>query len=223
MCRSRSATSVISRTLLAAFALAAAGAACAQSVSLNGRMGSKALLIVDGSAPKALAAGETFQGVKLLSMQGDTAVIEVGGRQQVLRIGDAPSRGGASAGGSGGDKVVITAGEGGHFITGGRINNQQTRLLVDTGATIVSMSVDEATRLGIKFRDGPMAMANTANGQVPMWLVKLDSVRIGDMEVRNVDAAITPAQMPYVLLGNSFLDRFQMKRENNVMVLERRY
>lgn len=222
MCRSRSATSVISRTLLAAFALAAAGAACAQSVSLNGRMGSKALLIVDGSAPKALGAGETFQGVKLLSIQGETAVIEIGGQQQTLRIGEAPSRVGATAG-SGADKIVLTAGEGGHFITDGRINGQQSRMMVDTGATIVSMSVDQATRLGIKFQDGRMAMASTANGQVPMWLVKLDTVRIGEMEVRNVDAAITPAQMPYVLLGNSFLDRFQMKRENNLMVLERRY
>ena len=222
MCRSRSTTSVISRALLAALALAAAGAASAQSVSLNGRMGSKALLIVDGSAPKAVAAGETFQGVKLLALQDDSVVIEVGGVKQTLRLGEAPSRVGAAVG-SGADKIVLTAGDGGHFIANGRINGQQSRMMVDTGATIVSISVDEATRLGIKFHDGRMALASTANGQVPMWLVKLDSVRIGDMEVRDVDAAVTPAQMPYVLLGNSFLDRFQMKRENNLMVLERRY
>jgi aspartyl protease family protein len=43
------------------------------------------------------------------------------------------------------------------------------------------------------------------------------------VEIHDVDATIVPAGMPYVLLGNSFLTRFQMKRENDQMVLERRY
>ena len=50
----------------------------------------------------------------------------------------------------------------------------------------------------------------------------LTSVRIGDVQVYNVEALVVPAQMPYVLLGNSFLTRFQMKRENEMMTLERR-
>ena len=50
----------------------------------------------------------------------------------------------------------------------------------------------------------------------------LTSVRIGDVQVYNVDAVVSPAPMPYVLLGNSFLDRFQMQRENDVMTLDLR-
>jgi aspartyl protease family protein len=64
---------------------------------------------------------------------------------------------------------------------------------------------------------------NTANGVANGWLVKLDSVRLGSVEVFNVEAVVTPTAMPYVLLGNSFLNHFQMTRTNDEMVLEKRY
>jgi aspartyl protease family protein len=48
-------------------------------------------------------------------------------------------------------------------------------------------------------------------------------VRVGDVMVSGVDAVVTPVGMPYVLLGNSFLSRFQMNRNNDQMVLERRF
>jgi aspartyl protease family protein len=63
---------------------------------------------------------------------------------------------------------------------------------------------------------------NTANGSAQGWLVKLNSVRIGDVEVYEVDAIVTP-NLPYALLGNSFLNRFSMNRNSDSMVLERRY
>jgi aspartyl protease family protein len=64
---------------------------------------------------------------------------------------------------------------------------------------------------------------NTANGTVTAWRLKLSSVRVGEVEVHDVDATVSPAGMPFVLLGNSFLTRFQMKRDNEQMQLERRY
>ena len=65
-------------------------------------------------------------------------------------------------------------------------------------------------------------MAATANGPVPIHRVMLNSVRLGDVEVYNVEAVVMPAQMSHVLLGNSFLTRFQMKRENDRMTLTKR-
>jgi aspartyl protease family protein len=117
---------------------------------------------------------------------------------------------------------VLTAGPGGHFVTGGSINGKAVEFVVDTGATSVSMSQVDAERIGLKYRDGQRGMANTANGQVPVHRVMLTSVRVGDVQVYNVEALVIPAQMPFVLLGNSFLTRFQMKRENDIMTLERR-
>ena len=52
--------------------------------------------------------------------------------------------------------------------------------------------------------------------------VSLGSVRVGDVTVYNVDATVVPAPMEHVLLGNSFLGRFQMRRDNDVLRLERR-
>jgi len=65
-------------------------------------------------------------------------------------------------------------------------------------------------------------MARTANGDVPAQLVTLNSVRVGDVELYNVAAVVVPQPMPMVLLGNSFLSRLQMRRENDVMRLELR-
>ena len=85
--------------LLPALVLAlAAGSSLAQSVALSGVAGAKALLTVDGAAPKFISAGQTHQGAKLLSVQGETAVVEVNGQRQTLRVGDAPVSVGKRAG-----------------------------------------------------------------------------------------------------------------------------
>ena len=198
-----------------------ATAAHAQTVSMSGRLGDRALLMIDGS-PRTVAVGSTVQGVKLVSVTADGSVIELGGKRITLPMGGAQVNLGGGASDIGGSRIVLTAGPGGHFVTGGSINGKSVEFVVDTGATSVSMSQADAERIGLKYRDGQRGMANTANGPVPVHRVMLTSVRIGDVQVYNVEALVIPAQMPYVLLGNSFLTRFQMKRENDIMTLERR-
>jgi aspartyl protease family protein len=209
--------------LACAAGLACAGAA-AQSVALQGMMGGKALLIVDGGAPRTVAPGETYQGVKVVSTSGDRAVVEIGGKRHTLGVGDAPASVGAGAGATArGSRIVLTAGSGGHFTTQGTINGRAVQFMVDTGATSVAMGVPEAQRIGLNYQAGKLGLGNTANGTVTVWHVKLASVRIGDVEIYDVDASVLPANLSHVLLGNSFLGRFQMKRDNDQMVLERRY
>ena len=187
-------------------------------------LGGKALLIVDGAAPKTVAAGEMHKGVKVLSTSGDEAVVEIAGKRHTLRVGEAP----ASVGGDGGapprsSRIVMNAESGGHFFSAGAINGQSVRFMVDTGATSVSIGVPEAERIGLNYKTGALDRSSTANGVVTSWKMKLSSVRVGDVEIYDVDASVIPAALPFVLLGNSFLGRFQMKRENDQMVLERRY
>jgi len=208
--------------LLAMLLAVCAGAAGAGSITLQGMLGSKALLVVDGGAPKAVAVGETWNGVKVVSTSGDQAVLEQNGQRQTLRVGEAPMRMGA-ADAPKGNKIVLSAGSGGHFITQGAINGRAVQFMVDTGATSVAMGVADAERLGIDYRKGQMARGNTANGAVTVYQVKLASVRIGEVEVYDVDAAVLPTGATHVLLGNSFLNRFQMTRFNDQLVLERRY
>ena len=201
----------------------AAGAAAAQSVSLQGMLGNKALLIVDGAPPRSVAPGESHKGVKVLSTQGDQAVVEINGQRHTLRLGEAPASVGGGAGPARGGKIVLTAGSGGHFITSGAINGRAVQFMVDTGATSVSMGATEAERLGIDYRKGQVTRTQTANGTVAVYIVKLNSVRVGDVEVYDVDASVLPASSGPILLGNSFLTRFQMTRFNDQLVLERRY
>jgi aspartyl protease family protein len=209
--------------LAACLALLACAGASAQSVALQGMLGKKALLIVDGSAPKSVAPGESHQGVKVVSTSGDQAVIEINGKRHTLRVGEAPASVGGGGGGERGTKIVLTAGSGGHFMAQGTINGRPVQFMVDTGATMIGLGAAEAERLGLNYKAGQQGVVTTANGMAPAWRMSLASVRIGDVEVHGVDAVITPQPMPYILLGNSFLTRFQMKRENDQMVLERRF
>jgi aspartyl protease family protein len=206
---------------LAALACLLPLVAAAQSVSLAGQMGSKALLVIDGQT-RTLAVGESALGVKLLRLEADQVTIESGGRQSVLRAGGGPSR--VAAGGvvGGAREVVITAGPGGHFTVGGAINGRAVQFLVDTGATLVALSRDEADRIGLDYQQGQRGMTQTANGAVPVWVITLSSLRVGEVELANVKAAVVPASMPGILLGNSALGRFQMRRDNDVMRLTAR-
>ena len=209
--------------LLAALCLASM-AAHAESVALAGMLGSKALLVVDGSAPKSVAAGETHQGVKVISTSGDQAVVEESGKRMTLRVGEAPvSMGGGGGSGAKGTRIVLTVGSGGHFMTAGQINGKAVQFMVDTGATSIAMSSVDADRAGINYKSGQPVNMSTANGTAPGYRVKLASVRIADVEVYDVDAVVTPQAMPFMLLGNSFLTRFQMTRDNDQMTLVKRY
>ncbi|MHB1123214.1 MAG: retropepsin-like aspartic protease family protein [Ramlibacter sp.] len=212
------------------FALAAAAAwlvascgAGAQTVTLQGMLGNRALLIVDGKPPKGVAPGDTHAGVRVISTSADAAVVEIAGQRQVLRLGEAPASVGAAGVPPRGSRIVLTAGSGGHFMATGAINGRAAQFVVDTGATFVSMGAADAQRFGVDWKAGQRGAAQTANGVMPAWRVKLASVRIGDIEVFDVDALVSQQPIPAILLGNSFLNRFQMKRDHEQMVLERRY
>ena len=209
--------------LLGLSLLLLASSAWAQTVGLAGMLGTKALLIVDGAAPKSVAPGEAYKGVKVISTQGDVALLEIGGKQHSVRVGDAPAQVGSVDTGSSASRVVLTAGMGGHFVTIGQINGHSVQCVVDTGATAVSLSAEQAQRMGLNFQQGQPIQMSTANGLVAAWRIKLASVRIGDVTVYDVDSVVSAGSMPYVLLGNSFLSRFQMTRNNDQMVLEKRY
>lgn len=206
---------------LAAALLAATGlpTAYAQSVALAGILGGKALLVVDGSAPRSVAPGGSHMGVRVVSVGRDGVVLEVAGAQRAIQLGESPvSIGGSAAG----QRIVLKADARGHFINSGFINGRVMQYMVDTGATTVAIGRPDAQRMGLKFEQGQPVMMNTANGTAQGWRMRLESVRVGDVELRSVDAIVTAEAMPYVLLGNSFLREFHMNRSGDEMVLQRR-
>ncbi|WP_440111560.1 retropepsin-like aspartic protease family protein [Acidovorax sp. BL-A-41-H1] len=205
---------------VSAAAVLATSPVLAQSVALAGVLGNKALLVVDAYPPRALGAGDEFEGVKVIAVTRDETTIEIKGARRSLRLGEAPVSVG-NRGGSG-RRIVLNADSRGHFINSGLINGKVMQYMVDTGASTIAIGRPDADRLGLAYQSAEPVRMNTANGVAQGWRLKLDSVRIGDVEVFGVEAIVTPQAMPYVLLGNSFLTSFQMTRNNEQMVLEKR-
>jgi len=196
------------------------GLVFAQDVGLAGVMGSKALLMINGGDPQAVTIGQSMGGVKLISIQGDQAVIEVGGKKRPLRVGQ-HAIGAASPDGSG--KITMTADGQGHFFTTGTINGTSVRFVVDTGATMISLGATDARRIGLDFNRGEKMLSQTANGQTVVSKLQLDTVQLGDITLHGIDAVIHQTDMPIALLGMSFLNRMEMQRDGSTMTLKKRY
>ncbi len=211
-------------TAIALLLLSALACAHAAEVALNGVVGNRALVAINGGKPHWMTIGETSpEGVKLVGISGDSAVFETGGKRETLTMGQG-ARIGAGAPSAGARSVVLTADARGHFLTTGAINGGSVRFLIDTGASFISMSSGEAKRLGIDYLRGERSFTATANGVVPTYRVKLDEVRVGDVTLNNVDGMVhMDNTLPFVLLGMSFLNRMEMKRDGERMILTKRY
>jgi aspartyl protease family protein len=216
----------VNHTLTSLLFLFACAGAMAADVNLNGVVGNKALLVIDGGKPRWLAVGEASpEGVKLVAVTGDSAVFELGGKRQTLKMGESDrlSSGSASTG-AGTQSVVLASSGGGHFVTPGQINGQSVQFLVDTGASFITLGISDARRLSINYLGGQRVAMGTANGVVAAYRVKLDEVRVGGVTLNNVDGIVQPdTSMPVVLLGMSFLNRMEMKRDGETMTLKKRF
>lgn len=202
-----------------AWLLLAAAPLVAQEVGLAGILGSKAMLIINGGSPRAATVGQTLDGVRLLAVQDEQVIVEIGGRKRALRVGQHA----VGSSGEGGGKIVLTADARGHFETVGTVNGTSVRFLVDTGATMISLGASDARRIGLDFNSGQRGISQTANGQVQVSRVKLDTVRIGEVTLHGIEATIHQNDMPIALLGMSFLNRMEMLRDGPTMTLKKRY
>lgn len=202
--------------VLAWFGLSAAWA----GATLSGVLGEKALISVNGSPPKVMAAGDVHLGVRLISVRGQQAEIEEAGRRRILNMGFAG--GGAVADSR--SRTVLSADERGHFSATGQVNGIATRFLLDTGASLVALPMSVARRAGASLDNAQPVAVHTANGQVRAWRVLLNSVHVGQVRASMVEAVIMEdGQLPVSLLGMSFLNRVNMNREGDLLTLTQRY
>lgn len=207
---------------IAALALAA-GPAGAQVVNLVGLSAGKALLVIDGAAPRFLGSGDTASGVRVVTLSADAAVVDVHGERRTLHLGDQPLSSAPATARTGTHRIVLVADGSGHFTGQAQVNGRVLPFLLDTGATVTVLSEAQASEIGLASANGRTVRVKTANGEGTGHAVMLNSVRVGDATTYNVDALVIPSSLPYMLLGNSFLARFGMRRENDRMILEQRY
>jgi len=205
-----------------AAAIAVAHPAGATEVNVIGLFTGKAVVVIDRGAPRTLSAGQrTSEGVLLVSADSRSATLEIDGKREVLELGQHAE----SAAMTGAQQSVTLAADGnGHFTAEGQVNGARVRFLVDTGATLVTLPAAEAQRLGIDYRRGQQVVSQTANGRVLVYRVRLDTVAVGTMTLTAVDAVVHDSPgLDIALLGMSFLNRTEMRREGTSLTLTKRY
>jgi aspartyl protease family protein len=207
---------------MALLLLVPGSAAWAADVALIGVLGEKAAVFaVDGGDPKTVRIGQKWNGITVMSVERGQATVEIDGKQRLLKIGQHYRS--ATAPSSDRQSVTLAADPRGHFVSQGSINGNPVRFLVDTGATTVALPAAEAQRLGIDYRKGARGFTNTAGGVVPVYRVRFDSVKLGSIELAGVDGIVIEQGLDIALLGMSFLNRVEMKRDGQTMVLIRRF
>jgi len=206
---------------LLALAAAAACAAHATDITVVGLFPNKAVVQIDGGAMRTLSVGQkTPEGVTLVSVDRERATFDVDGARTTVGLGQA--RLGRSEPAA--QSVTLTADLQGHFRKEGHINGRTVQFTLDTGATLIALPSAEANRLGLDYPRGQKVLMRTANGVTGGYLVKLDTVSLGGVTLYGVEAVVIEgAGLAFPLLGMSFLNRMDMKREGDIMTLTRRY
>lgn len=177
-----------------------------------------ALLVIDGKQRMLRVGASSPEGIKLVSADGKQAVIDIKGKRETLTLNRLISTQFQQAEKS---ELRIASGRGGHYFINGKINGLPVNFMVDTGATSIAMNYLEAERLGIDYRAGEPISVSTANGIAKAFVVTLGRVSVGDIELHQVEAAVSTSSSPeIILLGNSFLGRLDMAIAEGVLVLK---
>jgi len=206
--------------LIAVFALPALAA---MQLNVVGLFSNKVVVAINGSAPQILSAGQTKMGVKLLLADSESATFLVEGKQQTLKMGQATSVAGSS-GPTNNDPVSLYADKVGQFYGNLTINDASLKYVVDTGATTVALNSGDAKFAKIDYEKGERIAMSTANGVVSAYLVKLNTLKIGAITLYNVGATVNEGgSPPVVLLGMTALNRLDMKRDNSILTLTKKY
>lgn len=198
-----------------------ASIAARAEVALIGTIGDKAAVIaIDGGDPKTVKVGQKWRGITIIAVEKDRAIVEIDGKKRVLAQGQHYRQAGPL---SDRQSVTLAADSTGHFISEGSINGIPIRFIVDTGASSIALPGAEARRMGIDYRKGQRGVSQTANGPVQIYVLTLETVRLGSIELTGVEAIVIEGGLNVALLGMSFLNRVEMKQEGRTMTLIRRF
>lgn len=166
-----------------------------------------------------IRVGETSpEGVTLVRANSREAVIRVNGEERTLKVGAGRITSTFTERSAG--RLLLYPDARGHYFTRGHINGVEVNFLLDTGATYVSMEIDQARRIGLDYTRGERGTSQTAAGPVPVYVILLDRVQINGVEKRNIRASVSPnTGLKTILLGNSFLNLFTLRRESDFLEL----
>lgn len=180
------------------------------------------MIRIDGVQHKLKAGDSTPDGMRLISTDGASAVFELDSVQRRYPLG---SRIRSSYKKAELPEVQVFRDLQGMYKTTGSINGMPIHFLVDTGATTIAISSAQARRLGIDYRVvGEPGQVITASRVESAYSVMLDRVKVGDIQLRNVQGMVMEGNMPDIpLLGMSFLGRLEMQNDGQRLILRQKY
>lgn len=192
-------------------------------VNVVGLFNGKALVTINGGSPQTLSVGQTKNGVKLVAADSQQATLLIEGKTKVLGMGQGVSAG-SGVESTQNQPVTLFADSAGHFFGNAVVNGANVRYVVDTGATTVAMNSADAKRANIDYLKGEKILVSTASGKVVAYSVKVNTLKVGSIVLNNVDASVLEGGYPdLMLLGMSVLNRLDMKRDNTMMTLTKKY
>ncbi len=181
----------------------------------------KAVLVINNGQPKTLSVGQISEGVKLISANSQSAVLEIEGKRRELTMGQGVAVGGSANAHA---SVTLYANSAGHHLAEGQFNGVPLKFIVDTGATSIAMNNADARKAGIDYRKGEQVQVHTASGNVAAYRVVINTLKIGAVVLHQVEGVVLEGNSPaVVLLGMSALNRLEMKREGIALTLIRKY
>jgi aspartyl protease family protein len=197
------------------------GASAQTDVALIGVIGDKAAVVaIDGGDPVTIRTGQTRSGITVVSVERASATIEIRGAKRVLSLGQHHR---ATEAASTRQSVTLAADTAGHFLTEGQINGGPVRFVVDTGATTIALPAADARRLNIDYRKGKRSQTRTANGTVQVYVVTLERVKVGSIELHSVEGIVIEQGLDIALLGMSFLSRVDLRQEGRTLTMQKRF
>jgi len=202
------------KAALLAGLLLVASAAQATTVMVISIARGEVELLVNGAVVRRLVAGQTTpEGIVVHEVRADSALVEVDGKRWQMTLGSSTAT-----------SVALQADARGHFVTDIYVNGAPVRALVDTGATSVTINLADARRLGVDLANAQPIVLQTTGGQRRGLRARLASVQVGDIVLRDVEAAISEGnELPIVLLGMSFLRQVDLQRSGQTLTLTKRH
>ncbi|PLW81736.1 TIGR02281 family clan AA aspartic protease [Kineobactrum sediminis] len=191
----------------------------AASVTVEALLPNTVVLKINGTR-KTLRAGDSYEGVKLISADATVALLEINGERRQLGLHrnittsyQAPEQ----------RRLDIPRNERMQYITTALINGNSVQVIVDTGANVVAINSGQAAAMGINYKEtGSPSKLETASSLVDAWTVNLASVEVGGIRVENVRASIIEGGYPSTpLLGMTYLQHVELRESNGVLSLSR--
>lgn len=193
------------------------------NVRVVGLFPNAAVLSVNGQRVLVKVGQPGPQGIEVLSADSKSAVLSVNGETNTYTLSRDYGSGGFATPEK--QRLTINRGAAGHYWVTGSVNGNNLPFMVDTGATTIAMNAAQAQRLGLNFKNrGTPVAVTTASGVEQAWRVRLNSVKVGTIEVLGVDAMVLDGAFPRdALLGMSFLNRVSWREEQGALVIEAKY